>query len=165
MRERHQRPRVKDLGNKWKVFYWDYGSAKRCGRTKSWAKSKVPTRGSAGSRSGHRRRIRSYQDRCRSQEHSARFPRNLVGGSGCSLAEVEVSETGRSHSYQCKTQKPVRPVTRPRSRCFPLEPPYARVFANKVASSCFHMPSPNLAWHRLAAQQTFQAVIAGREAW
>ena len=43
VRERHQRPRVKDLGNKWKIFYWDYSSGKRCAHTKSWAKSKFPT--------------------------------------------------------------------------------------------------------------------------
>jgi integrase len=43
VRERHQRPRVKDLGSKWKVFYWDYSSGKRCAHTKSWAKSRFPT--------------------------------------------------------------------------------------------------------------------------
>lgn len=43
VRERHQRPRVKDLGNKWKIFYWEYSSGKRCAHTKSWAKSKFPT--------------------------------------------------------------------------------------------------------------------------
>jgi hypothetical protein len=43
VRERHQRPRVKDLGTKWKIFYWDYSSGKRCAHTKSWAKSKFPT--------------------------------------------------------------------------------------------------------------------------
>jgi integrase len=43
VRERHQRPRAKDLGNKCKIFYWDYSSGKRCARTKSWAKSKFPT--------------------------------------------------------------------------------------------------------------------------
>ena len=26
VRERHQRPRVSDLGTKWKIFYWDYSS-------------------------------------------------------------------------------------------------------------------------------------------
>ena len=36
-------PRVKDLGNKWKIFYWDYSSGKRCAHTKSWAKSKFPS--------------------------------------------------------------------------------------------------------------------------
>jgi len=43
VRERHQRPRVKDLGTKWKIFYWDYSSGKRCAHTKSWTKSKFPT--------------------------------------------------------------------------------------------------------------------------
>ena len=47
VRERHQRPRVQDLGTKWKIFYWDYSSGKRCGHTKSWAKSKFPTRAEA----------------------------------------------------------------------------------------------------------------------
>ena len=44
MRERHQRPRVQDCGAKWRICYWDYRSTKRSGRTKSWAKSLVPTR-------------------------------------------------------------------------------------------------------------------------
>ncbi len=44
VRERHQRPRVSDLGTKWKIFYWDYSSGSRRGRTKSWANSLVPTR-------------------------------------------------------------------------------------------------------------------------
>ena len=44
MRERHQRPRVQDLGTKWRICYWDYSSSNRSGRTKSWAKSLVPTR-------------------------------------------------------------------------------------------------------------------------
>lgn len=44
VRERHQRPRVRDLGTKWKIFYWDYSPGKRRGRTKSWAKNSVPTR-------------------------------------------------------------------------------------------------------------------------
>jgi integrase len=43
VRERHQRPRVKDLGSKWKIFYWDYSSGKRCAHTKNWAKNKFPT--------------------------------------------------------------------------------------------------------------------------
>jgi hypothetical protein len=47
VRERHQRPRVKDLGSKWKIFFWDYSSGKRCGHTKSWAKSRYPTRAEA----------------------------------------------------------------------------------------------------------------------
>jgi hypothetical protein len=36
-------PRVKDLGSKWKIFYWDYSSGKRCAHTKSWAKNRFPT--------------------------------------------------------------------------------------------------------------------------
>lgn len=44
MRERHQRPRVQDCGAKWRICYWDYRSRKRSDRTKSWAKSLVPTR-------------------------------------------------------------------------------------------------------------------------
>ena len=44
VRERHQRPRVGDLGRKWKIFYWDYSSGTRRGRTKSWAKSVVAAR-------------------------------------------------------------------------------------------------------------------------
>ena len=44
VRERHQRPRVSDLGTKWKIFYWDYSSGNRRGRTKSWGKDLVPTK-------------------------------------------------------------------------------------------------------------------------
>jgi Helix-turn-helix domain of transposase family ISL3/Transposase len=44
VRERHQRPQVQDCGTKWRVCYWDYGSKKRSRRTKSSAKSLVPTR-------------------------------------------------------------------------------------------------------------------------
>ena len=44
VRERHQRPRVSDLGEKWKIFYWDYSSGTRSGRTKSWPKSLVRTK-------------------------------------------------------------------------------------------------------------------------
>ncbi len=44
VRERHQRPRVSDLGTKWKIFYWDYSSGKRRGHTKSWGKDLVPTK-------------------------------------------------------------------------------------------------------------------------
>ncbi len=44
MRERHQRPRVQDCRARWRICYWDYCSRKRSGRTKSWAKSLVPTR-------------------------------------------------------------------------------------------------------------------------
>jgi integrase len=44
VRERHQRPRVQDLGTKWRICYWDYGSGKRSGRTKGWAKSSVSSK-------------------------------------------------------------------------------------------------------------------------
>lgn len=44
VRERHQRPRIQDCGSKWRICYWDYRFGKRAGRTKSWAKSLVPTR-------------------------------------------------------------------------------------------------------------------------
>jgi hypothetical protein len=44
VRERYQRPQVKDLGTKWKLFYWDYSDGdRRRRRTKTWAKSKVPS--------------------------------------------------------------------------------------------------------------------------
>ena len=42
MRERYQRPEVKDLGTKWKLFYWNYSEGgPRRRRTKTWAKSNV----------------------------------------------------------------------------------------------------------------------------
>jgi len=44
VRMRHQRPRVQDCGTKWRICYCDNRSRKRSGRTKSWAKSLVPTR-------------------------------------------------------------------------------------------------------------------------
>jgi integrase len=47
VRERYQRPRIRDLGNKWKIFYWDYSSGKRSGRTKSWSKNSALTRAEA----------------------------------------------------------------------------------------------------------------------
>ena len=43
MRERYQRPEVQNLGTKWKLFYWDYTATPRQRRTKSWAKSIVPS--------------------------------------------------------------------------------------------------------------------------
>jgi len=43
VRERYQRPQVKDLGTKWKLYYWDYTTPPRRRRTKSWAKSLVPS--------------------------------------------------------------------------------------------------------------------------
>jgi integrase len=44
VRERYQRPRIRDLGTKWKVFYWDYSAGKRRGRTRSWSKNAVSSR-------------------------------------------------------------------------------------------------------------------------
>jgi len=44
VRMRHQRPRVQDCGTKWRICSCDNRSRKRSGRTKSWAKSLVPTR-------------------------------------------------------------------------------------------------------------------------
>jgi integrase len=43
VRERYQRPEVKDLGTKWKLHYWDYSLQPRRKRSKVWAKSKVPS--------------------------------------------------------------------------------------------------------------------------
>jgi hypothetical protein len=43
VRERYQRPEVQDLGTKWKLFFWDYTLPPRQRRTKSWAKSNVPS--------------------------------------------------------------------------------------------------------------------------
>jgi integrase len=42
VRERYQRPKVQDLGSKWKLAYWDYSSGKARKRSKVWAKSRVP---------------------------------------------------------------------------------------------------------------------------
>ena len=44
VRERHQRPRVRDVGSSWKIFYWDYSSGTRRGRTKSWGKDLIPSK-------------------------------------------------------------------------------------------------------------------------
>src|SRR6516225_4266767 len=45
VRERYQRPQVNDLRTKWKLFYWDYSEGgRRRRRTKTWAKSAVPSR-------------------------------------------------------------------------------------------------------------------------
>ncbi len=44
MRVRYQRPEVKDLGNKWKLWYWDYSSVARRRRSRSWSKNAVPAR-------------------------------------------------------------------------------------------------------------------------
>jgi len=41
---RHQRAQLQDLESKWKLFYWDYTRTPRQRRTKSWSKSRVPSR-------------------------------------------------------------------------------------------------------------------------
>jgi integrase len=41
VREKHQRPKVRDVGNKWKLTYRDYSSGEPKRRSKVWAKSKV----------------------------------------------------------------------------------------------------------------------------
>jgi integrase len=38
VREKYQRPEVKDLGTKWKMVYWDYSSKPRRKRSKVWGK-------------------------------------------------------------------------------------------------------------------------------
>ncbi|HMH15673.1 MAG TPA: site-specific integrase [Edaphobacter sp.] len=43
MQERYQRAQVQNLGSKWKLFYWDYTRTPRQRRSKSWAKSRVPS--------------------------------------------------------------------------------------------------------------------------
>ncbi len=42
MHGRYQRPQVKDLGTKWKIYFWDYSTGSRRRRTKTWARSAVP---------------------------------------------------------------------------------------------------------------------------
>ena len=41
VRDKHQRPKVRDVGRKWKVTYWDYSSGEPKHRSKVWAKSLV----------------------------------------------------------------------------------------------------------------------------
>ena len=43
VQERYQRPKVQDVGTKWKMYYWDYSEGPRRRRSKSWAKSAVPS--------------------------------------------------------------------------------------------------------------------------
>jgi integrase len=43
VQERYQRAQVQDLGSNWNLFYWDYNQTPRQRRTKSWAKSRVPS--------------------------------------------------------------------------------------------------------------------------
>ena len=42
MREKYQRPKVKDLGTKWRMVYWDYSSKPRRKRSKVWGKQCAP---------------------------------------------------------------------------------------------------------------------------
>jgi integrase len=44
VREKYQRPEVKDLGTKWKLMYWDYSSKPRRKRSKVWGKQVVPSK-------------------------------------------------------------------------------------------------------------------------
>lgn len=44
VRHKYQRPKVKDLGIKWKLAYWDYSSRPRHKRSKVWGKHAVPTK-------------------------------------------------------------------------------------------------------------------------
>jgi integrase len=44
VRERYQRPEVKDLGTKWRMVYWDYSSKPRRKRSKVWGKKAAPSK-------------------------------------------------------------------------------------------------------------------------
>ncbi len=44
-REKYQRPKVKDLGTKWRMVYWDYSSKPRRKRSKVWGKQSAPCKG------------------------------------------------------------------------------------------------------------------------
>ena len=44
MREKYQKPEVKDLGTKWKMVYWDYSSKPRRKRSKVWGKQTAPSK-------------------------------------------------------------------------------------------------------------------------
>jgi hypothetical protein len=43
VRDKHQRPTLRDVGSKWKVTYWDYSSGEPKHRSKVWAKSVAST--------------------------------------------------------------------------------------------------------------------------
>lgn len=43
VRNKYQRPSLRDIGNKWKITYWDYTSGEAKHKSKVWAKSKVPS--------------------------------------------------------------------------------------------------------------------------
>jgi integrase len=44
VREKYQRPEVKDLGTKWRMVYWDYSSRPRRKRSKVWGKQAAPSK-------------------------------------------------------------------------------------------------------------------------
>lgn len=44
VREKYQRPEVRDLGTKWKLVYWDYSSLPRRKRSKVWGKQTAPSK-------------------------------------------------------------------------------------------------------------------------
>ena len=44
MREKYQRPEVKDLGTKWRMVYWDYSSRPRRKRSKVWGRQSAPSK-------------------------------------------------------------------------------------------------------------------------
>jgi integrase len=48
-KKRHQRPRVRSFGSKWKLAYWDYTSGEARRRTKVWSKNQVSSRWEAQS--------------------------------------------------------------------------------------------------------------------
>lgn len=43
VRDKHQRPTLRDVGRKWKMSYWDYSSGEPKHRSKVWAKSVAST--------------------------------------------------------------------------------------------------------------------------
>lgn len=43
VRDKHQRPKVRDVGSKWKVTYRDYSSGEAKHRSKVWSKSVART--------------------------------------------------------------------------------------------------------------------------
>jgi integrase len=44
VREKYQRPEVKDLGTKWRMVYWDYSSKAPRKRSKVWGKQSAPSK-------------------------------------------------------------------------------------------------------------------------
>ena len=49
VREKHQRPKVREVGNKWKITYWDYSSGEPKHRSKVWGKGMARTQRQAQS--------------------------------------------------------------------------------------------------------------------